>query len=475
MRTNNKGFIQIPLLLLILAGIAVVGGGSYFVAREIKKSPANHNQQTASVASVFTDEQQVLNGENTPTPQQTETANQESEIQSQTKTTSTGNSSAKTTNTSAQKQTAQQQQQSQPAQNQVSNTQQTAPTQPSQSAPTTPTPTQTTQQPSQPSQNQTQPTVKVSISLTSQDIGETTARIEWTTSEPTESKLYLSGGGITSQQYASQNGYTTKHIVTLSNLQPTTDYSFQITATGNGGFADYTGGFKTKTPSPTLQLSGETNIPLEGNGYKLTWTSANTKQCMASGDWSGNKAASGEYTLSYSQAGNYTYTLNCTGDNGENINKSIAVKVFESTPRITVAVSVGTPSGAVTIGATEQQIFKLSLQQTSGSNCQVSNIKVRLVGGNSLVKNSIRAGNGTGYFPSPSGVDGNVLDYEISGTGTYCNTTFTFKTDVPETATPGETFHLEFVSLKARDTVSGSDAIVSGSVVGGEFTIVQNQ
>lgn len=477
MQKNNEGFIQIPLLLLVLAGIAIVGGGSYFVAKEIKKAPANnHNQQTASVASVFTDEQQeVLSAESTSsTPQQTDAATQEPVIQTQTNTTSAGNlskkqessapsqSAAKTANTSTQKQTTQQQPQSQPVQNQVSNTQ-----------PTIPAPTQTTQQPSQPSQNQTQPTIKVSISFTSQDISETTARIEWTTNEQTESKLYLSGGGLTSQQHASQNGYTTRHIVSLSNLQPNTEYSYQITATGNNGFADYTGGFRTKTPAPTLQLSGATNIPLEGNGYKITWTSGNTKQCTASGDWSGSKATSGEYTLSYSQAGNYTYTLTCAGDNGENISKNVSINVFESTPRITVSAAANTPSGVVAVGATEQQIFKMSLQQISGSHCQVSNIKVRLIGGNSLAKNNIRAGNGTGYFPSPSGIDGNVLEYEMSGTRAYCNTNFTFKTDIPESATPGETFHLEFVSLKARDTISGSDAIVSGSAVGGEFTIAE--
>lgn len=182
---------------------------------------------------------------------------------------------------------------------------------------------------------------KISIFINSQNIGETTAQIEWTTSESTESKLYLSGGGINSQQYPSKNGYTTRHIVVIENLKSMTNYSFQITASGNNGFADYTGGFKTRTLSPTLQITPEdgSKFSLEGIGHKLTWKSTYTTQCAASGNWDGDKNTSGEYPLSFSQAGTYTYILTCAGINGENISKSINLKIIKSTPEIYLLIN----------------------------------------------------------------------------------------------------------------------------------------
>ena len=95
---------------------------------------------------------------------------------------------------------------------------------------------------------------KVSITLGAQTIDITSAKIEWATNEPTESKLYLSGGGISSKLFISETGYSTNHFSTINRLVPITDYSFQITAIGNAGFSDVFGGFKTKKPSPTIKI-----------------------------------------------------------------------------------------------------------------------------------------------------------------------------------------------------------------------------
>jgi len=346
MRINNRGFIQLPLLLIILAGIAIIGGGSYFAVKEVKKAPAeNHNQQTS--------------------------------IQPQQNTSSTAEQNIKQDVSVIPKPTAQtqSQQQSQPNQpkqqiqpTQTSNTQQSQPTQ------TAPTQTTPTPQPPQSSENQTQSTLfKVSITLGTQNVDETTARIEWTTSEQTESKLYLSGGGLSSQQHDSQNGYATTHAIMLSNLQSATDYSFQITATGNNGFVDYTGNFKTKTPAPTLELlpTDGSKIALESTGNKLTWTSTYTKSCTASGDWSDSKATSGEYPLSYSQVGNYTYALNCVGDNGKSISKSISINVIDTKPKITFYFN-GNAANTYTTNIGSGARMSWEVQYSYGGSCTAS-------------------------------------------------------------------------------------------------------
>lgn len=328
MKKNNKGFIQIPLILLILAGITIIGGGSYFIAKEKRKAPVeNHDQQTSIQP------QQNTSG----------TAEQANK----------GNFSA-VSEPVAQTQTQPLQQQTQPSQTQVSNTQQAQPIQ-------TPTQTIPTPQPSQSSQNQTPTPVKILITLGTQDVDETTARIEWTTSEQTESKLYLSGGGLSSQQHDSQNGYTTTHAVTLSNLQPTTDYSFQIIVTGNSGFADYTSSFKTKTPAPTLQITGGGNVSLGASGNKISWVTTYASSCTASGDWSGEKSVVGEYIPSFTNAGSYTYNLACVGNNGENISKSASVNVIDTKPKITFSFNGNaTNTYAASVGSSVRMSWQFS-------------------------------------------------------------------------------------------------------------------
>ncbi|MEK7136480.1 MAG: hypothetical protein AAB821_02725, partial [Patescibacteria group bacterium] len=162
----------------------------------------------------------------------------------------------------------------------------------------------------------------------------TSVKIGWETNQPTESKLYLSGGGLNSKLFVSEAGYSTKHFATITQLTPITDYSFQITAIGGNGFTDISGSFKTKIPAPTLQMTGGGSIPLGGSGYKISWNTTYASSCTASGDWSGEKTNAGEYILPSTNAGNYTYGLTCVGNNGENVSKSVSVNVFNTKPQI---------------------------------------------------------------------------------------------------------------------------------------------
>ncbi|MCK6462931.1 MAG: DUF5667 domain-containing protein [Candidatus Pacebacteria bacterium] len=198
-------------------------------------------------------------------------------------------------------------------------------------------------------------------------------KIEWMTNRSAESKLYLSGGGLNSKPFVSETGYSNKHLLNIAQLNPITEYTFQITAIGGGGFADIAGSFKTKIPGPTLQMTGGGNIPLGGGGYKISWNTTNASSCVASGDWKGERGKTGEYSLSSTNAGNYTYILTCAGDNGESVSKSINVNVFNTKPQITFYFNdVISNSFSGKVG----EVVKLGWEtsNTSGANsCTASN------------------------------------------------------------------------------------------------------
>lgn len=489
---NNRGFIQLPILAIaVVLLVVLLAGGTFYVAHNsvsYKQEPqlaAVGETQLQGESKMQTLGEQTAQQEPRVAPAQTPEKTSASIKPAVHKVVSinspqepkTQSALPKTTpviNPPSQPETQKQPTQTQPSPNQQAQNQPIVSPQPT--TPTTPAQTPTPQ-PAPSSQSEARPATKVSVFIILKDIGETTAQIEWTTSESTESRLYLSGGGVSSEQHASQNGYSTKHSVTLGNLKPATDYSFQITATGNSGFADYTDGFKTKTPSPTLQITptGGTSIPLESSGNKITWASTYATKCTASGDWSGDKNTSGEYALSFSQAGTYTYTLTCNGNNGENVTKNIALKVFETTPKVAISVPLDTPSGGtVAKGAVDVSVFKLNVKRVSGSSLMLDRMKVRLIGGSSLAKDKIKVSRQDTTYSNPS-VNGDTLTYyfgnlQIGGDGTF---QFVFKVDVPETAIEGETFHLEFVSIEGMNTYSGDSVQASGTAISNEFTVVQ--
>jgi hypothetical protein len=185
-----------------------------------------------------------------------------------------------------------------------------------------------------PKTNTTEASPSTVITITGQTVSTSTAKIEWATNQQTESKLYLSGGGLNSKLYTSETGFTTHHIVNISSLNPSMDYSYQITAIGNDGLASYSGLFKTATPSPTLTIIGGGDISLNSSGNKITWTSTYVSSCFATGDWAGEKNPSGEYAFPVVRVGKTTYGLTCQGTNGENVSKSVTVNIVDTKPKI---------------------------------------------------------------------------------------------------------------------------------------------
>ena len=70
-------------------------------------------------------------------------------------------------------------------------------------------------------------------------------------------------------------------------------------------------------PSPTItfEASNET-IANRGGKSTLSWSSTNTNECTASGNWEGNKELNGEELISLNISGEYIYDLSCSGDGG---------------------------------------------------------------------------------------------------------------------------------------------------------------
>src|SRR6202041_1831312 len=66
----------------------------------------------------------------------------------------------------------------------------------------------------------------------------------------------------------------------------------------------------TIPPAPTLSITPTSIVP--SASATITWSSANTTGCTASGSWSGALASNGTQTVSPTAVGSDTYTLVCS-------------------------------------------------------------------------------------------------------------------------------------------------------------------
>ncbi len=219
-----------------------------------------------------------------------------------------------------------------------------------------------------------QPTPTETLKITSVNVVPdiTSTKTEWQTNQPTESKLYLSGGGLSSKLYASEAGYTTQHFVFLTNLEPITDYSYQITAVGNSGFASYTGGFKTNIPPPTVHFSQNSqNAALGTHNFRISWQSGYVQSCSASGAWSGSKPTNGEELVSFNQVGAFTYNLLCIGLAGGTANATFTITVIDYRPKIIFYFN-GSESTTNTYTTTVGNAVRLGWSAQYGHGCSAS-------------------------------------------------------------------------------------------------------
>jgi MYXO-CTERM domain-containing protein len=77
--------------------------------------------------------------------------------------------------------------------------------------------------------------------------------------------------------------------------------------------------------APTLTLAAASIVA--GSSTTITWTSANTTGCTASGSWSGALASSGSQNLTPTAAGTDTYTLTCANSAGSSPSTTVTLTV----------------------------------------------------------------------------------------------------------------------------------------------------
>ena len=93
----------------------------------------------------------------------------------------------------------------------------------------------------------------------------TSAKIEWQTNKPTESKVFISGGNLSSKIFNSISGLSTRHSATITGLSEETSYSYEIEAIAGGTNAVKKQGNFNTLPLP--QSTSSILIKEEGLSY----------------------------------------------------------------------------------------------------------------------------------------------------------------------------------------------------------------
>ena len=117
-------------------------------------------------------------------------------------------------------------------------------------------PPNTTQTPelTPPSTTQTQFSVAIQISSVNITPALTSAQIEWQTNILTNSKIFLSGGNLSSKVYSSESGLSTRHIVNATGLTSGTTYSYEIEAVAGDQVVKKQVSFTTKSDDLNISL-----------------------------------------------------------------------------------------------------------------------------------------------------------------------------------------------------------------------------
>ena len=83
-------------------------------------------------------------------------------------------------------------------------------------------------------------------------------------------------------------------------------------------------------PNPTINIfSSSAETIYVNESILLSWSTTNSSSCSGSGDWSGQKATSGNETIDPNEIKTYSFTLTCSGGTGtQDATTSIAVNVI---------------------------------------------------------------------------------------------------------------------------------------------------
>ncbi len=87
-----------------------------------------------------------------------------------------------------------------------------------------------------------------------------TMTFEWETNKVSKSKVFISGGDLSSKVYGSQSGLSTRHIANVSNLNGDTNYSYEIESIIGEEVVKEQGTYSTKKikENATLSLNANT-------------------------------------------------------------------------------------------------------------------------------------------------------------------------------------------------------------------------
>jgi len=96
----------------------------------------------------------------------------------------------------------------------------------------------------------------VSLEIMSVSISSTWSLMtfEWTTNTPSNSKIFISGGGFSAKVYSSESGLSTRHIANISGLSGNTNYTYEIESISEENVVKKQGSYSTKQVNENASL-----------------------------------------------------------------------------------------------------------------------------------------------------------------------------------------------------------------------------
>ncbi|MBI2045868.1 MAG: hypothetical protein HYT28_00350 [Parcubacteria group bacterium] len=177
--------------------------------------------------------------------------------------------------------------------------------------------------------------IHIQISAVNVEVSLSSARIEWQTNIPTDSKIFISGGSLSSKVYNSESGLSTRHIVNLTNLVSGTTYSYEIESIAGVQVVKKEGSFLTKPDEYDILIQPD-KTSVQAN----EWNSASLKvSILKNGQLQTNKNISmftpdSTQNQTRSDGGSFTYYPKTVGTHNivfswNGISKSVDIKAVE--------------------------------------------------------------------------------------------------------------------------------------------------
>lgn len=80
---------------------------------------------------------------------------------------------------------------------------------------------------------------------------------------------------------------------------------------------------KLEGPKPTVNISANPNDLVRGDTTVIKWSTTDATNCVASGEWRGNRPTSGTENIVTRYSNKLLYTLTCNGPGGTAMNTAV--------------------------------------------------------------------------------------------------------------------------------------------------------